>query len=184
MKLIPDFLLTREDSEYLKQVWRRLGVYEVDSAKRVSVKLKTRAEYAPIFEEKDKFLIVQSEEITDGFDKKPVHINAINVKEAILPRGGSSVTEVMQNNLDAVHEQRQRTGQAMFAHINHPNFMWGISLQDMMKLNGDRFFEIYNGPYGTQLRRFHPAGYRGDVGFIADQWRQKEQAPAVWTGDR
>jgi hypothetical protein len=145
-KLIPDFPAhERRFREYLNKYGEDWVVYEVDSAKRVSVKLKTLEEYAPVFEEKGKFLIIQSEEITDGFEKKPVHINAINVKEVIMPRGGSSVTEVMQNNLDAVREQRQRTGQAMFAHINHPNFMWGISLQDMMKLKGDRFFEIYNG---------------------------------------
>ena len=145
-KLIPDFPAhERRFREYLNKYGEDWVVYEVDTAKRVRVKLKTLPEYAPIFEEKDKFLIVQSEEITDGFEKKPVHINAINVKEVIMPRGGSTVTEVMQNNLDAVQEQRQRTGQAMFAHINHPNLMWGISLQDMMTLKGDRFFEIYNG---------------------------------------
>ncbi len=145
-KLIPDFPAhERRFKEYLNKYGEDWVTYEVDSAKRVRVKLKTLEEYAPLFEEKGKFLIIQSEEITDAFEKKPVHINAINVKEAILPSGGSSVTEVMQNNLDKVYEQRQRTGQAMFAHINHPNFIWGISLQDMMKLNGDRFFEVFNG---------------------------------------
>ncbi len=145
-KLIPDFPAhDRRFREYLNKYGEDWVAYEIDSAKRVRVKLKTLEEYAPLFEEKGKFLIIQSEEITDGFEKKPVHINAINVKEAILPSGGSSVTEVMQNNLDKVYEQRQRTGQAMFAHINHPNFIWGISLQDMMNLNGDRFFEVYNG---------------------------------------
>ena len=145
-KLIPDFPAhDRRFREYLNKFGEDWVTYEIDSAKRVRVRLKTLEQYAPLFEEKGKFLIIQSEEITDGFEKKPVHINAINVKEVILPRGGSSVTEVMQNNLDAVLEQRQRTGQAMFAHINHPNFIWGISLQDMMKLKGDRFFEVYNG---------------------------------------
>lgn len=145
-KLIPDFPAhDRRFREYLNKYGEDWVTYEIDSAKRVRVRLKTLEQYGPLFEEKGKFLIIQSEEITDGFEKKPVHINAINVKEAILPSGGSSVTEVMQNNLDAVHAQRQRTGQAMFAHINHPNFMWGISLQDMMKLKGDRFFEVYNG---------------------------------------
>lgn len=145
-KVIPDFPAhERRFKEYLNKFGEDWVVYETDTAQRIKVKLKTLEEYAPIFEEKDKFLIIQAEEITDGFEKKPVHINAINVKEAILPRGGASVTEVMQNNLDAVQEQRQRTGQAMFAHINHPNFIWGISLQDMMKLKGDRFFEVYNG---------------------------------------
>jgi len=33
----------------------------------------------------------------------------------------------------------------MFAHINHPNFGYGIHTEDMKKLNGERFFELYNG---------------------------------------
>ena len=33
----------------------------------------------------------------------------------------------------------------MIPHINHPNFGYGISLDDMISLKGERFFEIYNG---------------------------------------
>jgi hypothetical protein len=33
----------------------------------------------------------------------------------------------------------------MFAHINHPNFGYGVSTNDLKKLNGERFFEVYNG---------------------------------------
>ena len=51
----------------------------------------------------------------------------------------------MQQTLDAVHEQRKRTNEPMFAHINHPNFGYGISTDDLKKLNGERFFEVYNG---------------------------------------
>jgi hypothetical protein len=31
----------------------------------------------------------------------------------------------------------------MFAHINHPNFGYGIDVEDMKNLNGERFFEVY-----------------------------------------
>jgi hypothetical protein len=33
----------------------------------------------------------------------------------------------------------------MFPHINHPNFHYAISTQDMIDLHGERFFEVYNG---------------------------------------
>ena len=72
-------------------------------------------------------------------------MNAINVKELIQPQHGGSVAEVMQNNLDAVYEQRKRTGQPMIPHINHPNFVWAIKADDMRGLRGERFFEVYNG---------------------------------------
>lgn len=111
----------------------------------MEVRLKTLEEYRSLFEEQEAFLILKSEEITDRFEDKPIHINATNLKELIEPRHGSSVVEVMQNNIDAVMEQRAATGQPMFPHINHPNFVWGITADDMMQLEGERFFEVFNG---------------------------------------
>ena len=131
--------------EYLKKYGDQWVNYKTDSAGRISVKLKTLEEFRPMFEEKGKFLIIKAEEVTDKFGDKPIHMNAINLKELILPQGGNSVAEVMQNNLDAVWEQRERTGQPMFPHINHPNFGWAVKANDMMNLRGERFFEVYNG---------------------------------------
>lgn len=135
----------RRFEEYLAKYGKNWVTYKTDSAGQISVKLKTLAEYQPLFEEKDKFLIMQAEEVTDSYKGKPIHMGAINVKELIKPQGGNSVAEVMQNNLDAVYAQRERTGQPMFPHINHPNFVWAIKLEDMIHLKGDRFFEVYNG---------------------------------------
>ena len=157
-KLIPAFAShERRFQEYLKKYGENWVTYKGDSANRIKVKLKTLEEYRPLFEEKEKFLIMQAEEITASYEKKPIHIGAINVAELIAPQGGNSVSEVMQNNLNAVHEQRRRTAQSMFAHVNHPNFMWAITLDDLLKLNGERFFEVYNGHplvnnYGDSLR--------------------------------
>jgi hypothetical protein len=131
--------------EYVQKFGADWVVYKTDSAGRISVKLKTLEEYGSLFEEKGKFLIMQAEEVTDTYKDKPLHIGAVNVKELIYPKGGNSVTEVMQNNLDAVYEQRKRTGQSMFPHINHPNFVWAVKLEDMIPLRGERFFEVYNG---------------------------------------
>lgn len=145
-KTIPKHpLRQRRFEEYLEKYGPDWVNYKTDSAGQISVKLKTLEEYRPLFEEAGKFLIIQAEEVSDGYDGKPIHMGAINVKEVIKPQGGNSVAEVMQNNLDAVYEQRKRTGQPMFAHINHPNFEWAIKLEDMAHLKGDRFFEVYNG---------------------------------------
>jgi hypothetical protein len=51
----------------------------------------------------------------------------------------------MQKNIDAVLAQRKATGKRLFPHINHPNFGWAITAEDLMQVRGDRFFEIYNG---------------------------------------
>ncbi len=123
----------------------------------LEVRLKTLEEYRSLFEEEGSFLILKSEEITDGFEGKPIHINVTNVKELVQPRHGNSVVEVMQNNIDAVLEQREASGQPMFPHINHPNFVWGITAEEMMQLEGERFFEVFNGHplvnnYGDSIR--------------------------------
>ena len=109
------------------------------------VRLKTYDEYRSLFEEESQFLMIQSEEITDGFEGKPIHVNATNIAEFIAPQGGTSVRDVMQNNVDAVLAQRQNLDIPMFPHINHPNFGWAITAEDLLALEGEQFFEVYNG---------------------------------------
>jgi hypothetical protein len=141
--------------KYLDKFGTAWVEYKVDSG-RTQVKLKTYVEYKPLFEAAE-FLIIRSEEITDKFQGKPIHLNATNIQTLIPPQGGASVTDVMQRNIDAVNKQREETGIPMFPHINHPNFYYAISAQDMIALRGERFFEVYNGHplvhnYGDSLR--------------------------------
>lgn len=109
------------------------------------VRLKTLNEFRKLSEEPDRFLLIPSEEISDRHLTAPVHLNATNLRELIKPQGGSNVLEVMQNNVNAVLDQRMRTGQPMFPHLNHPNFGWGVTAEELMRVQGERFFEVYNG---------------------------------------
>ncbi|MBN3580763.1 histidinol-phosphatase [Algoriphagus aestuarii] len=132
-------------------------IYRKDSADRIAVKLKTLVEYAPMFEEEGEFLIIQSQELTESFEKKPLHMNVTNIQKLIPAEGGNSIPEILQNGLDRVKAQRDSTGVPMFLHINHPNFIWAITPEDIIALNGERFFEVYNGHpqvnnYGDSLR--------------------------------
>lgn len=143
--------------KYLAKYGPNGVVYREDSAGRIEVKLKTLAEYAPMFEEESEFLIIQSQELSDTFEEKPLHMNVTNIQTKIEPQGGNSVAEVLQRSLDQVKAQRDSTGVPMFLHINHPNFIWAITPEDMIKLSGERFFEVYNGHpmvhnYGDSLR--------------------------------
>lgn len=147
-----------EDSfaKYLEKYGKDWVRYKVDSGRTI-VKLKTLAEYKPLFEDKN-FLIIQSEEITSRFENKPIHMNATNIQTIIGPQSGSSVTEIMQKTVDAVLKQREETGIPMIPHLNHPNFGFGVSVQNIIDLKGERFFEVYNGHpavnnYGDSL---HP----------------------------
>lgn len=92
-----------------------------------------------------KFLLMMGEEITDRFKNLPVHLNATNIQQLVPPLGGSSVYETMQNNVNAVVAQRERTGEPILVHMNHPNFHYGITAEELMRVRGENFFEVYNG---------------------------------------
>lgn len=109
------------------------------------VRLKTLDEFRKKMEERDRFLMIPSEEISDKFGKLPIHLNASNLRDYIHPQGGRSVVDVLQRNVDAVLAQRAATGQPMIPHINHPNFGWALTVEDLMQVRGERFFEVYNG---------------------------------------
>ena len=144
-KLLPENLLQLKAFEDYKAKCGTDWVVFREDTGRVSVKLKTFREYTPLFEEKDKFLIIPSEEISDGFEKKPIHLNATNAQKVIPPQKGTSVSDVIQNNINAVLQQEKETGVPMMVQINHPNFHYGISAEDMVALNNARFFEVFNG---------------------------------------
>ncbi len=138
-------LFVEVDPAILTDYRERFGSDWVEVRADGRVRLKTLAEYRKLFEEPGEFLLIQSEEITDRFESKPLHVNATNVKERIEPQGGGSVREVLQRNVDAVLAQRKRTGELMFPHVNHPNFGWAVKVEDLIALRGERFFEVYNG---------------------------------------
>lgn len=148
-------------NKYLETYGPDWVVYERDSSNKIKVKLKTHDEYRSLFEEDGQFLIIKSEEITDRFENKPIHMNATNIQNKIEPQGGTSVVDVLQNNIDQVIAQRRELEVPMIPHINHPNFGYGISLNDMIALENEQFFEVYNG---------HPAVHNsGDTTHISTE---------------
>jgi hypothetical protein len=78
-----------------------------------------------------------------------VHINATNLREFVGPAEADNAVAIMDRVIDAVAAQRERTGQPMIAHINHPNFRWGITAEELMQVKRERFFEVYNGHPGV-----------------------------------
>ncbi len=115
----------------------------------LQVRLRTFAEVAERFNSPGEFLLIQGEEISDRFEKLPIHLNASNVQELIPPMKGDSVVETIQNNVNAVIAQRERTGVPILVHVNHPNFGYAITAEELMRINGERFFEVYNGHPGV-----------------------------------
>lgn len=85
------------------------------------------------------FLIIKGEEVTDRFGDKPIHINGLDLEREVAPQGGRSVLDVVQRNVDAIRDAKG------VPHINHPNFGWAITAEDLKKVQNNKLFEIYNG---------------------------------------
>lgn len=117
---------------------------------KTEYRLKPLNEFRARFEETGRFLLIQAEEISDAFEGKPIHVNGVNLKEVIPPPHGSTLRETLQNNIDVVLAQRERTGRPMLPHVNHPNFGWALAPEDLMELRGEQFFEVFNGHPGVR----------------------------------
>ena len=113
------------------------------------VRLKPLDEFRHLVEERGRFIMIPAEEISDRSEGKPVHINATNLAEAIAPAGGATVREAMQNNLRIILEHEKAHGREVLPHINHPNFGYAMTAEDLAAVVSERFFEVYNGHPGV-----------------------------------
>ena len=87
----------------------------------------------------DKFLVVRGEEVTSSVSSKAVHVNGLNLDAFVPAPAGTTIAGVMQQSVDGI---RKANG---VPHINHPNFTWAMSTDDLMQLQRTRLFEIFNG---------------------------------------
>ena len=117
----------------------------VDNA--IEVRLKPLNEVRALFEKAGRFIMIESEEITER--EHNIHTNATNILELIEPVTGSSVEETIRLNIDAVVEQSERTGREMIPHLNHPNFRSAVTTEHMAPVENLRLFELYNGHRGV-----------------------------------
>ena len=87
----------------------------------------------------DKFLVIKGEEVTDRIGDKPIHINGLDVSRPVAPPGGTSVLDMVQRMVDAIRDARGVPS------INHPNFGWAISPDELGQVQRTRLFEVFNG---------------------------------------
>ena len=88
---------------------------------------------------REKFLVIPGEEVTDRFGDLSLHINGLDLVREVAPQGGTSVVEVLQRNVDAIRKE------GGIPHINHPNFRWSITADELRQVRNNKLFEIYNG---------------------------------------
>jgi hypothetical protein len=88
----------------------------------------------------DQFLVVRGEEVTSrSRDKKPVHVNGLDVHETVAPPPEGVVRDMLQQSVDGIRKARG------IPNINHPNYGWAITADDLRLLERTHLFEIYNG---------------------------------------
>jgi len=109
------------------------------------MRLRTLDELAAQFNVPEDFLLVPGEEVTNSFEGKPVHVNALNLVGLVPPVQGQSVLDTMQRAVDAIVAHGREHGRPVLAHIDHPNFYYAITAEELAQLRGERFFEVYNG---------------------------------------
>jgi len=118
------------------------------------VRVKPFNEYRHMVEKPGEFLLIPTEEITH----KLAHLNLVNCVDLINPVDGTTAVEVLQKNIDLAVQQQQQTGQEMLVHINHPNWRWMLTAEDLMVQKGAGFFELCNAggtsinTYGDKIR--------------------------------
>lgn len=129
--------------------WRTERDAKTEKDKK-QVRLKPLHKFRSLLEEPGKFLFVPAEEITTKFAKFPVHMNGINLRDAIKPIEGANVTETIRINLKQSEEQSTKTGWPNVTFLNHPNFQWGVKAEEMIAAEELRYFEVFNGHSGVR----------------------------------
>lgn len=159
------------------------------NGEKPEVRLRRLDEFRGQFEKPGAFLVMQAEEVTCSYmnqetkKRMPVHINAINVQSRILPiNTGASVRDVMRRNLRSIANQEKKTGQPILSHLNHPNFHYAITGEDLGHVVEERFFEVYNGHPGINHlgNAEHPSDER--IWDIANRVRLQEAKGSVLYG--
>ncbi|WP_323245448.1 CehA/McbA family metallohydrolase domain-containing protein [Nodularia spumigena] len=113
------------------------------------VRLKPMSEYRALVEERGRFMLFEAEEITGSADDgRAIHMNATNLPVLIEPKTGATVADVIRRNIEAVHAVGAESGRQILVHVNHPNYKWGVTAEDLASIIDEPFFEVWNGVDG------------------------------------
>jgi hypothetical protein len=138
---------------------RRKGIDEV--------RLRPLAEYRGLIEKDESYLILNGEEVTlrhscndpdeppyqDG-QPTPLHVNVLNSAQPIAPIATrESAAEAMNRVLDSLERTDIHELRPVISSLNHPNWRWNSTAEDILATPKLRFFEIF-----TALNTCHSYG--------------------------
>ena len=103
----------------------------------------TILEYATKTKDVD-FILIPGEEVTSFANTSiPVHINGIGIHSLVEPQDRDTVIETLQANINGI------ISAGGLASINHPNYKWSITSNDIYSVNGATMLEVFNGHPAT-----------------------------------
>jgi len=85
------------------------------------------------------FIVISGQEVTDSFGGKPLHINGLGISSVVMPNKLSGAVETLQKNIDDVVKA------GGIAQINHPNYIWALTAEQLIQLRNYTLLEIHNG---------------------------------------
>lgn len=143
-------IVRRSDADVVDRYRARFGDAWVETREEPEtgepqVRLKPLNEFRCLVESAGEFIMIQAEEISDRAEGKPVHINASNIAEVIAPARGKTVREAMKNNLRMILQHEKDHGREVLPHLNHPNFGYAVTAEDLAAVTDERFYEVFNG---------------------------------------
>ena len=148
-----DAITKRGGADVIEKYLQAMGKDIVDIRDREAggkeVRLRTFAECQKQFDKQESFMLIAGEEISDAVNGLPLHLNATNLQQVLSPTGGASIREAMRANLRAARLQANKLKREILVHLNHPNFGWAITAEDLAAVTEERFFEVYNGHPGV-----------------------------------
>jgi hypothetical protein len=138
--------------ELLDRYLQRFGedwVKQRESNGVTEVLLKQLFEYRHLFEESERFLMINGEEVTTTWgqrDKGQTHwINVFNTPSAIPPQHAENGTSIdgMGRTFAEAEQAASESGREVLTYLNHPNFVWNATAEDIAAVTNLRHFEIH-----------------------------------------
>ncbi len=113
--------------------------------------LKTLDECRAVLEKPGEFYLLPAEEMSNSGRKQPVHINILNLDEVIEPIKDDELPprEVLRQSMRTIAARAARSPRPILAHLNHPNWQWALTAEDLADVAEGLFFEVYNGHPGV-----------------------------------
>jgi hypothetical protein len=110
------------------------------------VRLKSFDEVRSLVEERGRFLMLPGEELTgSSADGRALHLNAINLPEPLPMESASTFRETLVRSLAQAEAPAKRAATPVLFQVNHPNYRWGVTAEDLAEVRDVQFFEVRNG---------------------------------------